>query len=96
MARYVEYVNKRASPVNPKKCSKLKSSIYGAPGANHEWGMLFQSAHIETCGLTLSEVEPSLHVKIFVDEANCVVNWLICKIWIGSGNSTRSRSRKEF
>ena len=51
--------NKKASRVNPKKYYRLKSSIYGPPGANHEWDMLLQSAHIETCGLTLFEVEPS-------------------------------------
>ena len=43
--------------------------------------MLYQSAHVETCGLTLSEVEPSLYVKIVVDDRDRVKDWLICKIW---------------
>ena len=73
--------NKRAPRVNPKKCYTPKTPIYGAPGANHEWGMLFQSAHVKTRGLTLSEVEPSLYVKIVVDDSGCVKDWLICKIW---------------
>ena len=43
--------------------------------------MLFQSAHVETCGLTLPEVEPSLYVKIVVDDRDCAKDWLICEIW---------------
>ena len=42
--------------------------------------MLFQSAHVEACGLTLSEVEPSPYVKVVVDDSDCAKDWLICKI----------------
>jgi hypothetical protein len=56
--------HKRESRANPKSCYRLNSSIYGAPSANHEFEMLFQNVHINKCGLTLSEVEPSLYVKI--------------------------------
>jgi hypothetical protein len=56
--------HKKESRVNPKTCYQLNSSIYGAPSANHEWDMLFQGAHVDKCGLTLSEVEPSLYVKM--------------------------------
>ena len=73
--------NKRASRVNPKTCYRLNSSIYGAPSANHEWEMLFQAAQIKECGMTLSEVEPSLYVKIRIDSDGKVVDWLICKVW---------------
>ena len=73
--------NKRASRVNPSKCYRLNSSIYGSPSANHAWEALFQGAHINTCGMTLSEVEPSLFVRIEVDENDIVVEWLIAKIW---------------
>ena len=73
--------NKRAPRANPTKCHKLKSSIYGVPGANHEWDMLLQSTHVETCGLTLPEVEPSPYVKTVVGDRGCVKDWLICKIW---------------
>ncbi len=55
---------KKESRSNPKQCYRLNSSIYGAPSANHEFEMLFQDAHVNKCGLTLSEVEPSLYVKI--------------------------------
>ncbi len=73
--------HKRESRSNPKTCYKLNSSIYGAPSANHEWDMLFQNAHINKCGLTLSEVEPSLYIKMGVDENDKVVEWMIASIW---------------
>ena len=74
-------LHKRESRVNPKKCYRLNSSIYGAPSANYEWEALFQGTHINHCGLTLSQVEPSLLVKIQVDKEDRVVEWLIAKIW---------------
>jgi hypothetical protein len=74
-------MHKRESRVNPKTCYKLNSSIYGAPSANHEWDMLFQNAHVEGCGLTLSEVEPSLYVRIETDDNDNVVEWMIVHIW---------------
>jgi hypothetical protein len=43
--------------------------------------MLFQDAHINKCGLTLSEVEPSLFVKMKVDANDEVVEWMISTIW---------------
>jgi hypothetical protein len=46
--------HKRESRINPTTCYQLNSSIYGAPSANHEWDMLFQAAHVDKCGLTLS------------------------------------------
>jgi hypothetical protein len=73
--------HKRSSRVNPKTCYRLNSSIYGAPSANHAFEQLFQGAHLKECGMTLSEVEPALYVKIQVDENDCVVEWLIAKIW---------------
>ena len=73
--------HKKESRSNPKKCYRLNSSIYGAPSANHEFEMLFQNAHINKCGLTLSEVEPSLYVKIQVDVNDDVTGWMLATIW---------------
>ena len=73
--------HKKESRTNPKVCYRLNSSIYGAPSANHEWEMLFQHAHVNGCGLTLSEVEPSLYVKIEVDEKDEVSGWMIANVW---------------
>ncbi len=73
--------HKRESRVNPKQCYRLNSSIYGAPSANHEWDMLFQNAHVNCCGMTISEVEPSLYVRIETDENDDVVEWIIINIW---------------
>jgi hypothetical protein len=72
---------KKESRFNPKTCYQLNSSIYGAPSANHEWEMLFQHAHVNGCGLTLSEVEPSLYVKIEVDSDDNVTGWMIANVW---------------
>jgi hypothetical protein len=74
-------IHKKESRSNPKTCYRLNSSIYGAPSANHEWEMLFQHAHVNGCGLTLSEVEPSLYVKIEVNEQDEVSGWMIANIW---------------
>ena len=73
--------HKKESRSNPKLCYKLNSSIYGAPSANHEWEMLFQHAHVNKCGMTLSEVEPSLYIKMEVDDEDQVVDWIIANIW---------------
>ena len=73
--------HKRESRSNPKLCYKLNSSIYGAPSANHEWEMLFQHAHVNKCGMSLSEVEPSLYIKMEVDDEDQVVDWIIANIW---------------
>jgi hypothetical protein len=72
---------KRMTRTNPETCYKLNSCIYGAPSANHEWDMLFQHAHVNVCGLTLSEVEPSLYVRLETDGNDNVKEWLIAKIW---------------
>ena len=74
--------HKKESRSNPKLCYKLNSSIYGAPSANHEWEMLFQHAHVNKCGMTLSEVEPSLYIKMEVDDEDQVVDWIIANIWM--------------
>jgi hypothetical protein len=73
--------HKKESRTNPKVCHRLNSFIHGAPSANYEWEMLFQHAHVNGCGLTLSEVEPSLYVKIEVDEKDEVIEWMIANIW---------------
>jgi hypothetical protein len=74
-------MHKKESRSNPKTCYRLNSSIYGAPSANHEWDMLFQSAHVDGCGMTISEVEPSLYVKIETDKNDEVVEWIIAHVW---------------
>ncbi len=43
--------------------------------------MLFQHAHVNKCGMTLSEIEPSLYIKLVVDDEDQVVDWIIANIW---------------
>jgi hypothetical protein len=73
--------HKRESRVNPTTCYRLNSSIYGAPSANHEWDMLFQSAHVNGCGMAISDIEPSMYVRIEVDGNDIVKEWMIANIW---------------
>ena len=100
--------HKRASRENPKTCYKLNQCVYGSPSANHEFEMLFQAAHIggvkgktgektKGCGLTLSEVEPSIYVKILVDENDIVEDWLIVYVWTDDARYFGTdRCRKEY
>ena len=100
--------HKRASRENPKTCYKLNQCVYGSPSANHEFEMLFQAAHIggtnkesgehtKGCGLTLSEVEPSIYVKILVDDEDVVIDWLIVYVWTDDARYFGTdRCRKEY
>jgi hypothetical protein len=73
--------HKRESRTDPKTCYRLNSSIYGAPSADQGWEMLFQRSHVNGCGLTLSEVEPSLYVRVGVDANDEVTGWMIANVW---------------
>ena len=42
---------------------------------------VFQHAHVNKCGMTLSEIEPSLYIKLVVDDEDQVVDWIIANIW---------------
>jgi hypothetical protein len=43
--------------------------------------MLFQHAYVNKCGMSLSEIEPSLYIKMEVDDEDQVVDWIIANIW---------------
>ena len=69
--------HRRDSRTNPKEVYKLNSSIYGNAGAGHEFEMLVQSVHTQTCGCTQTEPEPSMYVRIVVDDEDKVTGYLI-------------------
>ena len=73
--------HRREARNNPKHVLKINRSIYGNPGAGHEFEMLMQGAHIKNCGLTQTEIEPSLYVKFQVDADDKVVEYLFVKGW---------------
>ncbi len=84
VGKMVESRPSRERGVGAPRAHEVKGEfgvIYGAPSANHEWEMLFQHSHVNGCGLTLSEVEPSLYVKIEVDENDEVSGWMIANVW---------------
>ena len=74
--------HKRDSRSNPKQVYKCNSSIYGAPSAGHNFEMLMHSVHTKACGLTQTQPEPSLYVRIVVDENDVVVGYLIVAIYV--------------
>ena len=69
--------HRRESRTNPKEVYKLNSSIYGNAGAGHEFEMLIQAVHTQTCGCTQTEPEPSIYVRIVVDDEDKVTGYLI-------------------
>ena len=62
---------------NPKQVYKCNSSIYGNLSAGAEFEKLMHHAHIQVCGMTQTQPEPSMFVKIKVDENDIVIGYLI-------------------
>ncbi len=62
---------------NPKQVYKCNSSIYGNLSAGAEFEKLMHHAHIQVAGLTQTQPEPSMFVKIKVDDNDVVVGYLI-------------------
>ncbi len=56
---------------------KCNSSIYGNLSAGAEFEKLMHHAHIQVAGLTQTQPEPSMFVKIKVDDKDVVVRYLI-------------------
>ena len=72
---------KRDARVNPKNVLKLNSAIYGGASAGHDFEMLMHSTHIDACGLTQTQPEPSMYVRIVVDMDDKVVGYLVAIAW---------------
>ena len=62
---------------NPKQVYKCNSSIYGNLSAGAEFEKLMHHAHIQVAGMTQTQPEPSMFVKIKVDENDVVIGYLI-------------------
>jgi hypothetical protein len=62
---------------NPKQVYKCNSSIYGNLSAGAEFEKLMHHAHIQVCGMTQTQPEPSMFVKIKVDDNDIVIGYLI-------------------
>ncbi len=58
---------------NPKQVYKCNSSIYGNLSAGAEFEKLMHHAHIQVFGLTQTQPEPSMFVKIKVDDNDVVI-----------------------
>ena len=64
--------HKRESRSNPTHCLRLNKCVYGNPSAGHEFEMLIRSAHLKGAGMTQTQVEPSIYLKILVDDEDVV------------------------
>jgi hypothetical protein len=62
---------------NPDKVYKCNSSIYGNQSAGMEFEKLMNSVHIQTAGMTQTQPEPSMYIKLKVDSNDKVVGYLI-------------------
>ena len=62
---------------NPDMVYKCNSSIYGNQSAGMEFEKLMNSVHIHTAGLTQTQPEPSMYVKLKVDKEDKVIGYLI-------------------
>ena len=69
--------HRRESRGSPRQVLKLNSAIYGAPSAGHEFEMLIHAVHTKTCGCSQTQPEPSMFVKILVDDQDKVTDYLI-------------------
>jgi len=67
--------------VRPKRAWRLNSAVYGVPDAGQAFAMLMQDVHINKCGLTQTEVDPSIYVRVDTDDNGAVVDYLICITW---------------
>jgi hypothetical protein len=67
---------------NPKQVYKCNSSIYGNLSADAEFEKLMHHAHIQVAGLTQTQTEPSMFVKIKVDDNDVVVGYLIVIVFV--------------
>ena len=74
--------HRRETRQNPDQALKCNSSIYGAPSAGHTFEMLIHSVHIETCGCTQTQPEPSIFVRIVVSEDDIVVGYLVAAAFV--------------
>ena len=73
--------HKKDSRTNPDKVLRANSSIYGGPGCGHEWEMLVHGLHTKDCGCMQTAPEPSMFVRIVVDDEDVVVGYLIAMAW---------------
>ena len=73
---------RRDSRTNPKQVYKCNSSIYGGPGCGHEFEMLIHAVHTKTCGCTQTQPEPSIFVRIVVDNEDKVKGYLIAAAFV--------------
>jgi hypothetical protein len=68
---------KKEYRTNPTKVYKCNSSIYGNQSAGMEFEKLMNSVHIVTAKMTQTQPEPSMYVRIKVDDDDLVIGYLI-------------------
>ena len=69
--------HKKQYRANPERVYKCKASIYGNLSAGAEFEKLMTSVHVQTVGMTQTSPEPSMYVKIKVDENDIITGYVI-------------------
>ena len=73
---------KRDTRSNPTHVYKCEKSVYGGPGCGNAFEGLMHSVHIKTAGMTQTQPEPSIFVKIKVDTEDKVVGYLVVMFFV--------------
>ena len=75
-------MHKRNGISNPRFVYKCNKAVYGGPGCGNAFEMLMHSVHTKTCGLTQTQPEPSMFVKIITDNDDKVIGYLVVMAFV--------------
>ena len=78
--------HKRDSRMNPTHCLKIQRGIYGNPSAGHAFEMLLRGAHVKGAKMTQSDLEPSIYIRILVDENDVVTDYVVAYVYVDDCN----------
>jgi hypothetical protein len=65
----------------PERCWKLNSAVYGVPDAGQAFAMLMQAIHVKKCGMTQTDIDPSIYMRVYEDAEGKVEDYIICITW---------------
>eukprot|EP00935_MAST-01C_sp_MAST-1C-sp1_P002836 g2836.t1 len=67
--------------VFPTEAWRACSAVYGVPDAGQSFAMEMQALHIKQCGMTQSEIDPSIYYKITEDADGKVIDYIVIVCW---------------
>ncbi len=75
--------HKKQYRANPERVYKCNKSIYENLSAGAEFEKLMTSVHVKTVGMTQTSPEPSMYVKIKVDENDIITGYVMAIAFVG-------------